>query len=104
MDWVRDPLDDVELVRDIERVRSVGTEKKKVIIIIHMYNSKGRGKNSQQNYIERNVSMSLINNFWIRYFVISRIITCKTFVRACNWPRCVACPNMPQLKLGNFRD
>ena len=29
MDWVRDPVDDVELVRDIERVRSVGTEKEK---------------------------------------------------------------------------
>ena len=31
MDWVLDPVDDVELVRDIERVRSVGTveEKKK---------------------------------------------------------------------------
>lgn len=29
MDWVRDPLDDVELVRDIERVRNVGTEKDK---------------------------------------------------------------------------
>ena len=28
MDWVLDPVDDVELVRDIERVRSVGTEKK----------------------------------------------------------------------------
>ena len=28
MDWVRDPdPDDVELVRDIERVRSVGTKK-----------------------------------------------------------------------------
>lgn len=31
MDWVLDPVDDVELVRDIERVRNVGTveEKKK---------------------------------------------------------------------------
>ena len=29
MDWVLDPVDDVELVRDIERVRSVGTRKKK---------------------------------------------------------------------------
>lgn len=28
MDWVLDPVDDVELVRDIERVRSVGTGKK----------------------------------------------------------------------------
>ena len=28
MEWVLDPVDDVELVRDIERVRSVGTEKK----------------------------------------------------------------------------
>lgn len=31
MDWVLDPVDDVELVRDIERVRSVGTKKKKTI-------------------------------------------------------------------------
>ena len=28
MDWVLDPVDDVELVPDIERVRSVGTGKK----------------------------------------------------------------------------
>ena len=31
MEWVLDPVDDVELVPDIERVRSVGTVKKKTI-------------------------------------------------------------------------
>ena len=35
MDWVLDPVDDVELVRDIERVRSVGTEKEKDRIKFH---------------------------------------------------------------------
>ena len=32
MDWVLDPVDDVELVRDIERVRSVGTVKKHMLV------------------------------------------------------------------------
>ena len=34
MDWVLDPVDDVELVRDIERVRSVGTEKKRIKLLV----------------------------------------------------------------------